>query len=492
MLNKKQSIFILLFLSAIKLNAQVTFVIESLPKATPKGDAIYITGSFNDWRVNDPAFALHKQLDGRLAITLPIDAGSFEYKFTRGSWMMVETDAQNTYTSNRYYESPGEKVIYVKIENWLDLGGAEVLHFTTFFFFAVAFQGLILLFIGHRIEKRSTRKFRAFVGINILLIMLFTGAVAYNVADHMVQSYLIFFLQIFFFAWGPCLYAFIAGFTYGKLPNRFLLHLIPLWLVALFTIARIMNVETFAFLLENFHGTFTYENLLIPGSGVLFNLGYFIKSAIAVKTFEYTKVKADPQQAFLHLMWGLNVVALLCVVVNLLLLLVGISSKFVIDYELVFIALSLIIFSEIYFVWKYPELLKDKANHTPIENEKILKEKIHRLMIGEKPYKNSALNVELLARMLDMKPYTLSRILNEYFHQNFRDFVNGFRIEEFIHLAENGILENYTFLALAHEVGFNSKSTFNLAFKKYTGQNPRDYFKTRNQTAVPNLPPGKL
>src|SRR5690606_8824430 len=132
---------------------------------------------------------------------------------------------------------------------------------------------------------------------------------------------------------------------------------------------------------------------------------------------------------------------LIGVVVNLLLLLAGISSKFVIDHELVFIALSLITFSEIYLVWKYPELLKDKANHVPIENEKLLKEKIHLLMIGEKPYKNPELNLELLARILDMKPYTLSRILNEYFCKNFRDFVNGYRIEEFIKLAENGMLE---------------------------------------------------
>ncbi|HBH49873.1 MAG TPA: hypothetical protein DDX98_14605, partial [Bacteroidales bacterium] len=32
-------------------------------------------------------------------------------------------------------------------------------------------------------------------------------------------------------------------------------------------------------------------------------------------------------------------------------------------------------------------------------------------------------------------------------------------------------------LALAYEVGFNSKSTFNLAFKKVTKSSPREYFK---------------
>jgi AraC-like DNA-binding protein len=81
--------------------------------------------------------------------------------------------------------------------------------------------------------------------------------------------------------------------------------------------------------------------------------------------------------------------------------------------------------------------------------------------------------------MLGTKSHILSKVINECFEKNFRDFVNKYRVEEFIALANTVEYKRYTFLALAQEVGFNSKSTFNLAFKKLTNQNPRDYFKSR-------------
>jgi AraC-like DNA-binding protein len=71
----------------------------------------------------------------------------------------------------------------------------------------------------------------------------------------------------------------------------------------------------------------------------------------------------------------------------------------------------------------------------------------------------------------------MSKIINECYQQNFRDFVNRYRVEEFIELARQDTNKKYTFLALANEVGFNSKSTFNVAFKKVFQQSPRDFFK---------------
>ncbi len=84
----------------------------------------------------------------------------------------------------------------------------------------------------------------------------------------------------------------------------------------------------------------------------------------------------------------------------------------------------------------------------------------------EKVYRDAELSINNLSEMLDTKSHILSKVLNTHHHKSFRDFVNSYRIKEFIYLAENGELEKYTFLGLAYEVGFNSKSTFNLAFKK--------------------------
>jgi AraC-like DNA-binding protein len=98
-------------------------------------------------------------------------------------------------------------------------------------------------------------------------------------------------------------------------------------------------------------------------------------------------------------------------------------------------------------------------------------------MLVEKAFKDPKLNIAGLSKIINTKPHILSRVLNEQFNKNFRDYINEYRIKEFIELASSEKYKNYTLLALSYEVGFNSKSTFNLAFKKVTGLSPRNFLK---------------
>ncbi|MEZ4905955.1 MAG: helix-turn-helix domain-containing protein [Spirosomataceae bacterium] len=80
-----------------------------------------------------------------------------------------------------------------------------------------------------------------------------------------------------------------------------------------------------------------------------------------------------------------------------------------------------------------------------------------------------------LAQKLKTNPSVLSAAINQNFGKNFNDFVNEYRIEEFkkqIQLPEN---KKLTLLAIAFDCGFNSKATFNQAFKKLTGQSPKEF-----------------
>jgi AraC-like DNA-binding protein len=56
------------------------------------------------------------------------------------------------------------------------------------------------------------------------------------------------------------------------------------------------------------------------------------------------------------------------------------------------------------------------------------------------------------------------------------DFINSYRIEEFKIRFEDPRNRQFTMLAIAFDVGFNSKTAFNRAFKKMTSQSPREYF----------------
>ena len=100
------------------------------------------------------------------------------------------------------------------------------------------------------------------------------------------------------------------------------------------------------------------------------------------------------------------------------------------------------------------------------------------LMLTNKPYLNPDLNLSLLAEMVDCSTHGLSETLNGLIGQTFNDYINNFRIEEFKSLATQPKYRNYTILALAFEVDFKSKATFNVAFKKFTGQTPSQYLKS--------------
>jgi len=55
------------------------------------------------------------------------------------------------------------------------------------------------------------------------------------------------------------------------------------------------------------------------------------------------------------------------------------------------------------------------------------------------------------------------------------DFVNSYRVEEFKARAVDPANSNFSILAIALDAGFNSKSSFNQAFKKFTGKTPSQY-----------------
>lgn len=119
----------------------------------------------------------------------------------------------------------------------------------------------------------------------------------------------------------------------------------------------------------------------------------------------------------------------------------------------------------------------DKPNETATENHII--EELEELMQEEKLFLDKDLNLNKVAKKLDTNRTYLSEEIKGNFNCNFSDYVKKYRIEEaMLHLAD-AQNEYLTIEAIAGQVGFNSKSTFNTAFKKITGLTPSYY---REQT----------
>ncbi|NQX91677.1 MAG: helix-turn-helix transcriptional regulator [Flavobacteriales bacterium] len=90
-------------------------------------------------------------------------------------------------------------------------------------------------------------------------------------------------------------------------------------------------------------------------------------------------------------------------------------------------------------------------------------------------HKNPYLTLNDLATQLDTNRNVVSKAINQEFKTNFNDFVNGKRVELVIDMLEKGEHQQSTLLGIAFDSGFNSKATFNRAFKKFTGLTPNQY-----------------
>lgn len=109
------------------------------------------------------------------------------------------------------------------------------------------------------------------------------------------------------------------------------------------------------------------------------------------------------------------------------------------------------------------------------ENKDRIQQKLQELMKTEKPYLINELRLKDLAQRMSCTTHHLSQVINETSGYSFFDFINSFRvIEAKLIIGQN---PEYTLLKVAFEAGFNNKTSFVNAFKKFEGQTPSTYRK---------------
>lgn len=96
-------------------------------------------------------------------------------------------------------------------------------------------------------------------------------------------------------------------------------------------------------------------------------------------------------------------------------------------------------------------------------------------MESKKPYLDENISLKNLADELLILPVHLSIIINERLNKNFYNFINEYRIREVIAQLKKDSNKEMNILTIALQSGFNSKSSFNSTFKKFTGKTPSEY-----------------
>lgn len=110
--------------------------------------------------------------------------------------------------------------------------------------------------------------------------------------------------------------------------------------------------------------------------------------------------------------------------------------------------------------------------------------KLKRAMLDDELYLEEDLSLNRLSQAVDVSENHISETLSQNLNTNFFHFVNEFRINRAMELL---VETDQQVTAIAYEVGFNSKSTFNAAFKKRTDQTPSAYRKLNKPQKIDDL-----
>ncbi len=94
-------------------------------------------------------------------------------------------------------------------------------------------------------------------------------------------------------------------------------------------------------------------------------------------------------------------------------------------------------------------------------------------VLAQSLYRELGLKIDDLARRLGLATHYLSYVINAEAGQNVQAWLNGLRVEA----AQRALREpgDDSILEIGLAAGFNSKASFNRAFKAATGQSPSDY-----------------
>ena len=144
-------------------------------------------------------------------------------------------------------------------------------------------------------------------------------------------------------------------------------------------------------------------------------------------------------------------------------------------------ALLAFLYTVTFFVLRYPAVMDPKEVREEIRRklnlpEGFVEETLRRLDAARDAgaFADPEVTLSSLAEKIGLHPNALSYIVNETYGTGFREYLNGWRLEEFLRTAREAGADR-PLLDSAYAAGFASKTTFLRAFRKRYGATPSEY-----------------
>ncbi|MEQ9405797.1 MAG: helix-turn-helix domain-containing protein [Cyclobacteriaceae bacterium] len=332
----------------------------------------------------------------------------------------------------------------------------------TIFFLVAAIQGLFLSIMIF-LRKSRTNNLLGF------LILFFSLVLLYYVSFWTRYEYLfprhISILQGLTFSFGPLLYFYVRS---GKKEAYFnFWHFIPqlLYFVYFFGFRYIpreyfATVSMFRDISQNAH--------LIIYTFLIFQFTWRNKGFTngALKLYQWRK-----KLSLAFLGYSLSFVTYYTLVW---------TGTIQVEYDyMVSVASTFFIYFIGYHGFQQQEVFKqyeagryEKSSLSDTASAAILKS-LRDLMNKEKVYQDSSLRLQDLAQKLEFPPHYISQVINDLDGKNFADFINEYRVEE----AKKKLLDSdrKKIIDVAYSCGFNNKTSFSSAFKRFTGMSATEF-----------------
>jgi AraC-like DNA-binding protein len=295
----------------------------------------------------------------------------------------------------------------------------------------------------------------------------------------------------FLFLFGPLYYYYVRILTDRNIVLRstIWLHTIPFVLTFVISIPFFLSSkeEKIAHLNDLLTQTGLSTGVVI---GILQVLHLFTYIAIVLKMLkQYDRQIKDYKSSIekINLRWlrtgSAGFIVIFCFIF-ILVVLQGLGIQTVHIYSLsIPIMVSIVIYLLGYLGFRQPEIFspvedmgkKYERSSLTSDRAEEYADKLRAHMTAQRPHLDAELTLPALAEQLALPPHHVSQIINSRFNSNFFDFVNEYRVEEAKRLLTDKSRNHYTILAIAQEAGFNSKTSFNTAFKRFAGHTPSAY-----------------
>jgi AraC-like DNA-binding protein len=338
---------------------------------------------------------------------------------------------------------------------------------------------------------------KANVAANRWMSLLYFSTACAIASTAITDETTIAWMELTRFAMAPALFLGVLYFTSPdkKFKAVELLHFVPFLLFAVFGLTSIIPAS-FKEMLEQFIKQTTHINpgFLVFGSLVVQVIAYWILSWTRLKQHERNvKLFASSSQPvdlwwLRYLLIGLALIVLLWLNANFIqITIVNTYAAFGHLFAVYFIAYFSLRQGEIFAfdkqsVIEIKEIIQEettkstakapRATDAELTEQKV---KLESLMTTDKLYLNPTLGLPELAARAGLTSHQLSYLINEGFGENFYQFVNRYRVNEAKRLLHSKAHQHLSIMGIAFESGFNSKTTFNTTFKKFTGVSPSQY-----------------